>query len=189
MDQSEQNIIQLIRNGDKEVFRILFDVYYKRLLVYARSYSNENGEAEDIVQDLFFSLWEKRNELVILTSLSSYLFRAVHNRCIQHLRHKKVVEGFEITQRLRLKEAEVLYQSASDYSFTELHFKEIQNILDKTSSKLPSKTHEIFRLSRESSKTYKEIAEALNIEVKTVEYHISKALKVYYAALKDYMIR
>jgi RNA polymerase sigma-70 factor (family 1) len=189
MDQSEQNIIQLLRKGDKEVFRSLFDIYYKRLLVYARSYSNENGEAEDIVQDLFFSLWEKREELEILTSLSSYLFRAVHNRCIQHLRHKKVVEGYEMTHRLKVKEAEILYQSASDYSFTELQFKEIQNILEKTGSTLPSKTGEIFRLSRESFKTHKEIAKELSIEVKTVEYHISKALKVYYKALKDYMIR
>ena len=187
MNTTEQNIIQLIQKGDKEVFRKLFDIYYRRLLLYAKSYTDSSSEAEDIVQDLFFSLWEKREELVILTSLSSYLFRVVHNRCIQFLRHKKVVNGFEIIHQLKLKDAELLYKTAYDYTFTEIRFKEIQTIFNQVSTKLPQKTGQIFRLSRESLKSNKEIAKKLNIEVKTVEYHITKALKIYYSALKDYL--
>jgi RNA polymerase sigma-70 factor, ECF subfamily len=188
MDSQEKNIISLIREGDKIVFRRLYDLYYTRLFLYARSYVEDAGDAEDIVQELFFELWKKREELDILTSLSSYLFRAVHNRCIQYLRHRKVVAGFESMHQLKLKDAEILYSTSSDYTFTEIQFREIAEIYDKTNHTLPEKTREIFKLSRTSFKSNKEIAAMLHIEIKTVEYHISKALKLFYAALKDYFI-
>jgi RNA polymerase sigma-70 factor (family 1) len=188
MNAFDQNIIRLVQKGDKETFRRLFDLYFKRLLLYTKSYVDDSGEAEDIVQDLFFSLWEKREELIILNSLSAYLFRAVHNRCIQYLRHKKVAASFELKHALKMKEAELLYRSSYDFSFTESQFSEIQKIFRETSDTLPEKTREIFRLSRESFKSNKEIAGLLDIQTKTVEYHITKALKVFSLALKDYLI-
>lgn len=188
MDNQEKKIVALIREGDKTVFRRLFDVYYTRLFLYAKSYVNDASEAEDIVQDLFFNLWEKREELDILTSLSSYLFRAIHNRCIQYLRHKTVVKGFESMHQLKLKDAEILSDSSSDFSFTEIQFKEIEHIYNQTNQSLPEKTREIFQLSRNSYKSNKEIAEILNVQVKTVEYHITKALKSFHLKLKDYFV-
>jgi RNA polymerase sigma-70 factor, ECF subfamily len=187
MNNTEQSIILAIQRGDKEVFRKLFDVYYKRFLLYAKSYVTDPADAEDIVQNLFFNLWEKREELIILTSLTAYLFRALHNRCIQYLRHKKVAAEFESFHLLKMKEAEIMIES-SDFSFTEIQFKELQHIIEQTSESLPEKTREIFKLSRESYKTNKEIAGMLDIQIKTVEYHISKALKVFYYALKDFLI-
>jgi RNA polymerase sigma-70 factor (family 1) len=188
MDNFERSIILSIQRGDKEVFRKLFDIYYKRLLLFAKSYTDESGEAEDIVQDLFFNLWEKRDELIILNSLSSYLYRAVHNRCIQYLRHKKVTADFRTKHQLKLKEADIMYHSSSDFSFTELQFNELQHIIEQTSNRLPKKTREIFKLSRESFKSNKEIAGMLDLQVKTVEYHITKALKIFHTALKDFLI-
>ena len=188
MDHSELHIVALIQRGDKEVFRKLFDLYYKRLLLYAKSYTDDLVEAEDIVQELFYSIWEKKDELVILNSLSSYLFRAVHNRCIQFLRHKNIAAGYETLHKLRMKEAELLYYSSTDFSYTETQLNEIQEIVEKTTVKLPEKTREIFRLSWESHKSHREIAGLLDIQVKTVEYHISKALKIFSTALRDFLI-
>jgi RNA polymerase sigma-70 factor (ECF subfamily) len=71
MDSQEQHTISLIRAGDKAVFRRLYDLYYIRLFLYAKSYLDDASDAEDIVQELFFELWKKREELEILTSLSS----------------------------------------------------------------------------------------------------------------------
>ena len=188
MDNQEKVTIRLIRKGDKKVFRTLFELYYQRLFLYANSYLENSNEAEDVIQDLFVHLWEKRNELTIFSSLSSYLFRAVHNRCLQILRHKKVVAKYENKHKLKLKEVEILYNSSADFSFTENQLREIKQIFNRTNSTLPEKTREIFRLSRQQLKSNKEIASMLNIKLKTVEYHITKALRVFNAALKDYFV-
>ena len=88
MNNIDLDIIKRIKRGDKEIFRKLFDIYYQRLYLYAKSYVEETSVSEDIIQDLFFYIWEKRKELIINSSVSSYLYRAVHNRSIQYLRHK-----------------------------------------------------------------------------------------------------
>lgn len=186
MDNQEKITIHRIRKGDKETFRKLFELYYQRLFLYAKSYLGNTDESEDLMQDLFIHLWEKRKDLVIFSSLSAYLFRSVHNRCIQILRHRQVIARNELRHRLKLKEAEILYNASADFIFSEQKLKEIQHIYEQTNSTLSDKTREIFHLSREQSKTNKEIAGILGIQVKTVEYHISKALKTFNTALKDY---
>jgi len=188
MDKEEKHIVKGIKQGDKEVFRKLFDIYYQRLFLYARSYVENADTAKDIVQDLFINMWEKRKNLFINSSLSSYFFRAVHNRSIQFLRHKKVISEFRENHILKLKEAEILYSTSSDYIFSEVQLNEISNILDQTNSSLPEKTREVFRLSRAEGKSYHDIARTLNINIKTVEYHITKALKIFHDALKDFFI-
>ncbi len=188
MDKNEKNIIRRIRQGDKEVFQNLFEIYYQRLFLYAISYVGDADTAKDIVQDLFISLWEKRKNLVIISSVTSYFFRAVHNRSIQFLRHKKVISKFKEKHILKLKEAEILYNSSVDFTFSEVQFNEIRNILNKTYNSLPAKSKEVFRLSREEAKSNQDIANTLNINIKTVEYYITKALKIFHSALRDYFL-
>ncbi len=188
MEKREKIIIKRIRSGDTKVFEELFNVYYHRLMLYALSYVDENQVAEDIVQEIFFNIWKNRKENLINTSISSYLFRAVHNRSIQHLRHKKVVSDYEEKHMLKIKEAEMLYGLAGDYHYSEIQYNEIENILNQTFETLPEKTREVFRLSRENNTSNKKIAEAMHIDVKTVEYHISKTLKILRHALNDYFI-
>ena len=186
MDKNDEDLIQLIRKGDKETFGKLFDIYYQRLLYYAKSYTGNLVDAEDIVQDLFFHLWESRTVIDINSSISAYFFRTIHNRSIQFLRHKKVIEGFESHHQLKLKEAEILNNSSDNFTFTEIQFKEIEHIFSVTNKNLSEKTREIFKLSRENSMSNKEIASLLKVQVKTIEYHITKALKVFHVAMKDY---
>lgn len=188
MDKNENNIVRQIRQGDKEVFRDLFEIYYQRLFLYAKSYVGDPDTAKDIVQDLFIHLWEKRKNLVIISSLSSYFFRAIHNRSIQFLRHKKVISKYKEKHLLKLKEAEILYNTSVDFTLSDVQFNEIQNILNETYNSLPAKTREVFRLSRQEAKSNRVIANTLNINIKTVEYYITKALKVFHSALKDYFI-
>ncbi len=188
MDKDETNLIRRIKRGDKEAFKHLFDTYYQRLFLYALSYVEDIDVSEDIVQELFFNLWEKRREVIITTSLSSYLFRAVHNRSIQFLRHKKVASNYEAMHNFKLKEADMLYQSSGDFTFSEIQLNEIQDIITRTFDLLPEKTREIFTLSRDHSNSNKEIAKILKISIKTVEYHITKTLKILRTALNDYFI-
>lgn len=188
MDSQEKLTIRKIRKGDKEVFVKLFDLYYQRLYLYARSYLNNDEEAEDMVQSIFLHLWEKRKNLMIFSSLSAYLFRSIHNRSIQHLRHMKVKAKYAERHKLKIREAEILYNNSANFSFSEQQINEIQQIFNSTNTRLPDKTKEIFRLSRESSNTNKEIAILMGIKIKTVEYHITKALKIFNTALKDYFM-
>jgi RNA polymerase sigma-70 factor (family 1) len=188
MDKYERKIVTGIKSGDRTVFRELFDIYYTKLFLYAKSYVENEKEAEDIVQDLFFHLWEKRREVVIFSSVSAYLFRAIHNRCIQYLRHKKVVEGYEERHIFKIKEAEILYKSSTDFSFSTFQIKEIQLIFDRVYDDLPEKTREVFRLSREGSQSNKDIAKAMDMSIKSVEYYITKALRKFRFALRDYLI-
>ncbi len=176
-----------IQNGDKVIFQKLYERHYYRLLLYAKSYVQDDSIAEDITQDIFFTLWEKRNDIIIKNSISSYLFRAVHNKCIQHLRHQKIKEGFEKYHELKLKEANLLYYKWNDSNVSFGEFDEIENIISKTIDSFPDKTREIFNLSRKKDLQNKEISEKLNIDIKTVEYHISKALKSFKNALKDFL--
>ncbi|MBN1952890.1 MAG: RNA polymerase sigma-70 factor [Bacteroidales bacterium] len=185
---SDKTLIRRIKNGNKACFRKLFDLYYQRLLCYANSYLDDPDAAEDIVQDMFIHLWEKRKDLVIFSTISSYLFRAIHNRCIQYLRHQKVTLRYRELQKFRIREAEILYNNGNDFSFSNQQMDEIQGIYTKTCDLLPDKTREIFHLSREESKSNREIAGILGIEIKTVEYHMTKALKTMRLALKEYFM-
>ncbi|MBN2610790.1 MAG: RNA polymerase sigma-70 factor [Bacteroidales bacterium] len=186
MDKDERHIINRLKQGDKVVFDKLFRCFYSRMVLYAGSYISDRDTAEDIVQDIFLHLWNKRKETFITTSVSSYLFRAVHNKCIQHLRHMKVTAAYEERHRLKLKEAELLYNSSGDFNFSELQLTEIQRILNESYQLLPEKTRQIFLLSKEKDNSNRKIAELLNINIKTVEYHITKTLKVLRTALNDF---
>lgn len=183
MNISDKDIIQRIRQGDKDVFRTIYDIYYQRMMLYAESYVDDPDTAEDIVQELLFHLWEKRCEIDIVTSLSSYLFRAVHNRCIQHLRHKQVISRYQDKHLLKVKEAEIMAQNGFDFSFNE-----IEDIKERIYSSLSPKTKKIFQLSRNEDKNNREIADTLDLSIKSVEYHITKALKSFQLALKDYIL-
>jgi RNA polymerase sigma-70 factor, ECF subfamily len=183
MNNSDKKIIQGIKQGEKDVFKTIYNMYYQRIRLYAISYVDDPDTAEDIVQDLFFYLWEKREEIEILTSLSSYLYRAIHNRCIQYLRHKKVISRYQQIHLLKIKEAEIISQSESDFSYNE-----IEEIKERIINNLSPKTRNIFQLSRIDNKNNKEIANTLDLNIKTVEYHITKALKSFQLALRDYIL-
>ena len=83
---SEKEVISKLRKGDKEAFEHLFQENYKNLVLYAKKFVMDTEIARDLVQDIFIYLWEKRQKLTINKSLSSYLFRAVRNACINHLK-------------------------------------------------------------------------------------------------------
>lgn len=186
MRDEEIQLMRAINNGDEAAFRRLFLLYYKRMLFYASGYIDDPFTAEDLVQDLFVDIWEKREKLLITSSVSSYLFTAIHNRCIQHLRKLKVKENYQQKQLLKLREAEIMATYSNDFVFSELELCEIQKIISFSLSALPEKTKEIFKLSRKVLLSNKEIAEQLNISVKTVEYHISKALANIRVALGNF---
>jgi RNA polymerase sigma-70 factor (ECF subfamily) len=161
-------------------FESLFRQYYQMLCSYAYRFVNDSDTAEEIVQDLFYKLWEKREELQINSSVKSYLFSAVHNRCLKYIEHRNVENKYRDYYLLRESEIDSEPQHGS-----EVH--EMQEIIDSTLDSLPDRCSRIFRLNRFDGLKYQEIAQKLSISVKTVEANMGKALKMLRKNLKNYV--
>lgn len=179
MDVQQNQLITGLRNGDKKVYEEIFDTYYEPLFNYCMSRIQNQEDAEEIVQDIFVKLWIKRNELNIAQSLRAYLYRMALNKIINYTEHHKV---------RRIHQAETLaMHSHLDNQVSVLQENEIQQIVFETVDRMPPKRRAVYELSRHEGLKYAEIAQQLDISIKTVEAHLSRALEQLRIALKDYL--
>lgn len=180
MELDEKNIVAALRNGRQDEFEKMFRAWYNPLCAYAYGFLTSRDEAEETVQSVFIQLWSKRKQLEVETSLKSYLYRSVRNHCINVLKHEKVKKehrAFSIQNGQTSK-------SDSDESLTTEELKvKISVALDQ----LPKECRRVFELSRFEELKYAEIAERLNISIKTVENQMGKALRIMRAELKEYL--
>lgn len=174
----DKEIAWRIRRGDKDAFESLFRSSYATLVKYAKGIIKDHDEAEETVQELFFRLWQDKEKLNIGSSLNGYLFRAVHNRCLHHIEHLKVVEKY--TDRQMNRQHELAETPAEIYQYIELQDR-IAGILEK----LPERCGKIFCMNRFDGLKYAEIAVKLGISVKTVEADMGKALKEFRLELSE----
>ena len=161
-------------------FDRIYVMYYSRMLRFAKEYVVFEEDAENVVQDVFLLLWEKREVLDIRISLVSYLFSLVKNRSLDYLRHKVVAEEYKQELSFKLMSLEQL-----NYTFSSEE--EIEKVIANAIDKLPERCREIFLKSRIEGMKYREIAEELNISANTVENNIAIALKKLRVELKDYL--
>ena len=180
MELLDRNIVEALRQGDEQVFETIFRTYYERLCNYANTILNDMDEAEEMVQGAFLTVWEKHDTLEIHTSVKSYLYRAVHNSCLNRVKHYKVRKTYGDSVK---NQTELLHDDASQ----DLVGRELDGIVANAIDSLPDQCKLVFKLSRFENLTYAEIAEQLGISVKTVENHMVKALKVLREKLKDYL--
>ncbi len=181
MPVPEQTVTFFSADGTLDVSR-LFTHYSKPLFYYALKFVDEEA-AKDIVQDVFLKLWTDQH-LVVSRSLNGLLFTMIRNKCLQQIEKQKIRINYQESSALRLKEDEILFYSTEASSLIEL---EMQEQLQKAINDLPDKCREVFILSRYHEKMNKEIAEELDISIKTVEKHISNALRLIRTELKDYL--
>jgi len=168
-------------------FDSLFDRYYTGLCVYAESFISDQQAAEDLVQEVFVNIWMKRAELIFDETLGPYLYRAVHNGSIQFLRQQKVRDRYNVCLNAKLTEAELIPAELVVMQTDPAEADEMQRLYRQALEQLPAKTRQIFLYSRESEKKYSEIAELTGLTIKSIEYHISKALDVFRKVLKDWL--
>ncbi len=161
------------------MFDFIFSYYYSGLCAYARRWVIAPEVAEDLVQDFFVRLWVDGSNLKISSSLKSYLFTAVKNKAVNHLKHARVKEqyGSRIMQEIR-------EHSHAGWEFSE---PELMELIEKGMAKLPPRCREIFIMSRFEGQDNAKIAENLGISKRTVELQISNALKTLRVELKDYL--
>ena len=145
---------------------------------FALQFLHDSEMAEETVQDLFVHIWEKRESLNIETSVKHYFFRSIRNQCLNQIQHQKIKKQY----------ASKMLESSQQEIDPEQYYMEVDLIrrIEKSIESLPPKRQEIFRLSREQGLKYKEIADELNISVKTVEAQMGLALKYLRDELKEF---
>ena len=162
----------------KEEFKRVFDQLYNPLCNFSASILNDESGAEDVVQEVFVKLWNKKDEIAINTDIKSYIFKAVRNKSLEVIRKKKAdLNRMDIMANRAYVDAD----SPVEDEVQKFMFKEkLYNSLRQ----LPPKCREIFEMSKLEGLTYVEIAEVLKISPKTVETQISRALKILRETLK-----
>ena len=177
---NEPFLINGIKTKNKIVFDFIFHYYYSGLCAFAEKITGSQAAAEDIVQDLFVTLWIKNEQTLISSSLKNYLFTSVKNRSLDFLKHEKTK-----AKRLnKLIPSERPTENLSNLWFAEA---ELKQRLEKCLEKLPPRCKEILVLSRFEGLKNQEIAERLGISKRTVELQISNALKQLRTYLKLFL--
>jgi RNA polymerase sigma-70 factor (ECF subfamily) len=177
---NDSRIEKALKDGDEATFEQAFRQYYGRLCTYVAGFTNDIDEAEEVVQQVFVDIWEKRKELSVSVSFKSYLYRAAHNRAINRIRHGKV-------RQLHADEYRHVTSLSHENTAEAIHQKELQKKIAEAINVLPEQCRMVFKLSRFEDLKYSEIADQLGISVKTVENHMGKALRILREELKEYL--
>lgn len=170
MTRDPSEVAQYMRTHPEECLQELYDNYYQYLVGSVYRMVPDQSTAEDLVQEVFFEIWKKRDRLEFKTSVGAYLRRAVTNRALNYIRAQKMdFEGEDAALQLKSKELS---------SVKHLEMVDLQTLIDNSIEELPEKCRVVFSMSRFEDMKYAEIADKLQISIKTVENHISKALRL-----------
>lgn len=186
MNEDERQLFEKLRNSDEAAFRIIYNNYSSKLYYFVFEFIPLKDIAENIVQDTFVTLWNRRKDLKDDTNLASYLFTGAKNNALYRLRDKKYRQKL-FSNAMDVSELNLNTDALTTVDTSAFAFQEIEQIIQETLSNLPPQCRKVFELSRLQEMKNKEIAEELNISVRTVEAHISKGLKAFKIALKDYL--
>lgn len=175
----DKQLLKELKSGNNKAFEFLFKSYYPRLRGYAIRFIEDEETVRDIIQECFLRFWERREQLAAI-SLSSLLFAMVRNGCLNYLKHKSIVEKYQIEYLATVDGEERLYYA--DFMLDAEHrllYKELQEQINIVLNQLPDRSREIFVLSRFSGLKNREIADKLQISTTAVEKHISRALQYF----------
>ncbi len=162
---------------DVSAFKQIFLEYYEGVFRYALTILKDAEDAEDTVQTVFTELWNDRNTIIIHTSVQAFLYKAVYFKCMNKLKHKKVVQKFVMAG---IRSEEQVHSDSMIYA-------EIVDTVRQTIQKLPEQCRKIFTMSRFEGLKYNDIAKELQLSPKTVENQMGKALRTMRIALSDYL--
>lgn len=170
---------------DKNNFRVIFNDYFKPLCHLSIHYLEDKDEAKGVVQDAFVKLWEIRNELNADSNLRNFLFTMVKNDCLNILKRRQIL--LKHHENIKWMEMHYQYESLQRMGDDYLEFKELKEKIDLGIQNLPEHCRIVFEMSRFDDLKNREIAEKVGVTQKTVEAHLTKALKILRSDLKDYL--
>ena len=177
--------ISLLEKGEKCAFETLFRLYYNKLVNIAKGYLVNHQEAEGIVQNVFLKLWENKEALKEVVNINNYLYTMTKNSCLDQLKHEKVKQNF-LDNSYRIK-SEIQCQFLQDEAASRLLENELQSKINLSIELLPDKCKSVFKKSRFEGLRHSEIAAQMGISQKTVDNHITTALKHMRLHLRDFI--
>ncbi|MFA5229591.1 MAG: RNA polymerase sigma-70 factor [Candidatus Paceibacterota bacterium] len=169
---------KVVFQDDEQAFKVLFLEFYPALCVFAMRYVSHEDTAKDIVQDVFFKIWEKRKNMYAITCFRNFLVTSVRNNCIDYLRRNEVENRY--MEKCRMSDC----HSSPEELYT---LKELEISIGNALTKLPSNVREAFEMNRFKGQSYIAIAERMGVSPKTVESYISRALKFLRVELGEYL--
>ena len=181
MELENESIGTLLAQRDEAAFEQMFKTHFKRLHAYAFTILRDEIQAEEMVQQVFFKLWERNENLSLTGSISSYLYRAVHNESLNYIKHQKVRSNHQLSVAYSMK-------NEVEHPAKKIMASELEKKIHLALNELPEQCRTIFQMSRFDELKYREIADKLGISVKTVESQMSKALRLLRVKLVDFLI-
>jgi RNA polymerase sigma-70 factor (ECF subfamily) len=178
---TDQNLAALLQQGDEYAYTEIFERY--KVLLYKHAYRllGDEDEANDIISDLFLSLWQKREGLNLHVSLSSYLYGSVRNRIFDLMTHQKVIARYLDSIRQFIAQG---HHETDEF----IRAKELAAIIEREIATLPPKMRKVFELSRSGEFSYKEIGEMLNITEGTVKQQVHNAVKTLRLKIHSFLV-
>ncbi len=185
----EEDLIEGLRNGNTSVFKYIFQLYYKPLFTYAQTIVKYTYLAEELVQESFLRIWENRSNILITSSLKSYLYQCIHNNCVNFIKKEKT-NTIRTTAWIDdvLLHAEMALMNYSEDILDKIISDELEHYLKIHIGELPPQCREIFEMSREQHFTYPEIATKLGVSINTVKTQMFRALDKLKEAQKKFII-
>ncbi len=173
----EIELFNKVKNDDQRAYEVLFKAHYESLCRFALRFLDDKDEAEEVVQEVFCKIWDKRKSLSFTSSFKAYVFTSVRNKCFNHHEHMKV----------RHQHQDHVKHTTSEADTGILEEVDLERKIEEAVASLPEQCRKVFKMNRFEGLKYKEIAEQLGISPKTVENQMGKALKVMRLQLKDYL--
>lgn len=181
MDLENRAPSSLLAKRDATTFEQMFKTYFKQLHAYAFTMLRNEADAEEMVQQVFFKLWERNEPLSFSGSAGAYLYRAVHNESLNFIKHRKIKSNHQLHVAYTMK-------NDVEHPVKKVLAGELEKRIHAALEELPEQCRSIFQLSRFEELKYREIAQQLGISVKTVENQMGKALKLLRLKLADFLV-
>lgn len=177
---ADKDLVVLLQQGDERAFREIYDRYWKKLLYKISKKTGDVPAAEEVVQEIFLSIWNRHHKLNITGELGAYLATAATYSVIKYRQKQQ-------RQRAVYQEAAKLYNASENTTDNILDFERLQHRIARLVADLPEQTQLIYKLHKEEGHSYKDIAAALEISPKTVDYHVSRAVKQLRSSLSTFI--
>ena len=177
----EKDLISRLKMGDEQAFELLYHKYFRRLCAFTNKYLHDYESTREVVQEVFYTIWKNRSQLKTEKPILPFLFQSAKNRSLNILEHSKVEDKYQEVIKYAYLQGDFFDTQDS------LLAKELEVKMGSIIESLPEHCRKIFLMSRQEGKKYREIAEELEISVKTVETQMNRALKVFRTELKEYL--
>lgn len=182
----ESETFESFKKGEEAAFTYFYDKYFHRITSFSVQFIYDKDEAENLAQEAFINLWQNRKDIQSINGIQSFLYTYAKSKCLNFIRHNKVKDKFK-NDLLNHKERELDIEVLNSIQFDTLELTELERIINESINDLPPKTREVFIKKRFENKKNAEIAEEMQVTLKAVEAHMTKALKILKTKLSDYL--